>query len=70
MVNFTFMIVNLVITYIKYSLPLVVWDVWSWRRARMRKCQVKEQDTLGQEAELKGASKEVLKDQIDVDIHM
>ena len=36
----------------------------------MRKCQVKEQDTLGQEAELKGASKEVLKDQIDVDILM
>ena len=39
-------------------------------RARMRKCQVEEQDTLGLEAELKGASEEVLKDQIDIDIHM
>ena len=70
MVKFTFMIINCVITSINYSLPLVVWDVWSWIRARMRKCQVEEQDTLGLEAELKGASEEVLKDQIDVDIHM
>ena len=70
MVKFTFMIVNLVITFINYSLPLVVWDVWSWIRARMRKCQLEEQDTLGLEAELKGASEEVLKDQIDVDIHL
>ena len=70
MVKFTFMIINLVITIINYSLPLVVWDVWSWIRARMRKCKVEEQDTLGLEAELKGASEEVLKDQIDVDIHL
>ena len=70
MVKFTFMIINCVITSINYSLPLVVWDVWSWIRARMRKCQVEEQDTLGLEAELKGASEEVLKDQIDVDIHL
>ena len=70
MVKFTFMIINCVITSINYSLPLVVWDVWSWIRARMRKCQVEEQDTLGLEAEMKGASEEVLKHQIDVDIHL
>ena len=70
MVKFTFMIIDLVITIINYSLPLVAGDVWSWIRASRRKCQVKEQDTLGLEAELKGASEEVLKDQIDVDIHL
>ena len=49
---------------------MITHHVWSWIRARMRKCQVEEQDTLGLEAELKGASEEVLKDQIDVDIHL
>ena len=70
MVKITFMIINFVITSINYSLPLVVWNVWSWIRARRRKCQVEEQDTLGLEAEMKGASEEVLKHQIDVDIHL
>ena len=31
---------------------------------------MEEQDSLGQEAEMKGASKEVFKDHINVDIHV